>query len=80
MTAPSPQCQPKISDAKRELLQMLGSSQGYVACDGKDRAVAHALEKDGLADWKGSSWGSQFWGITDAGRAALSPKPAGEPV
>lgn len=77
MTTPSPHSQPKISDAKRELLQMLGSSHGYVACDGKYRAVAHALEKDGLADWKGSSWGSQFWEITDAGRTALEAKPAG---
>lgn len=66
-----------MNKSERELLQMLASSEGYVACDGKDRAAAHTLEKMGLADWKGSSWGSQFWGITDAGRAAIAPAQCG---
>jgi hypothetical protein len=57
---------------ERDLLKILGDSKGYVACDGLNRPLAHALEKKGLADWRGSSWGSQFWEITDAGRAALS--------
>jgi hypothetical protein len=55
-----------------DLLKLLGDSKGYVACDGPDRATAHALEKQGLAAWKGSSWGSQFWAITEAGRLAIS--------
>lgn len=45
-----------------------------VACDGKDRALAHALEKAGLADWKGTSWGSSFWAITDKGRAFIDSR------
>ncbi|WNV09995.1 hypothetical protein [Tardiphaga sp. 709] len=62
----------KLTDIEAEVLKALGSSRGYVACDGEWRKPAHDLEKAGLADWKGSSWGSQFWEITDAGRAALA--------
>jgi len=39
----------------------------YVACDGKDRPIAHALDKKGLATWMGESWGSKFWAITEKG-------------
>lgn len=59
---------------EHELLTCLASTEGYVACDGKNRAIAHALEQRGFAEWKGSSWGSQFWAVTDAGRSALFPQ------
>lgn len=62
----------ELTEATLGLLKTLANSKGYVACDGKDRAVAHALEGAGLADWKGSSWGSQFWEITESGRALLA--------
>ena len=55
-----------MSRHETELLKTLGSSDGYVACDGLDRSIAHELERLGLAEW-----GSQFWAITDAGRAVL---------
>lgn len=32
---------------------------------------AHMLERMGFAEWKGSSWGSQFWAATGAGRLAV---------
>lgn len=63
-----------MTKAEVELLKELadGHTRGaYQACDGKYRATAHALEKRGYADWKGSNWGSQFWAITEAGLAAL---------
>lgn len=38
-----------------------------VACDGRDRrAAAHELERLGLAEWKGTSFGSSFWSATNA--------------
>jgi hypothetical protein len=43
-----------------------------LACDGSDRAPAHKLDRAGLAEWHGTNWGSSFWSITDAGRAALA--------
>jgi hypothetical protein len=61
---------------QRTLLVELGAADDRgafcMACDGTSRAIAHELETLGLADWKGSSWGSQHWAITDLGRAALS--------
>lgn len=59
---------------RRLLLELQQSSlRGAfaVACDGPDRKPAHDLEKLGYADWKGESWGSSFWGITEAGITAL---------
>ncbi len=60
------------------LLLTLRESQDHgafaLACDGKDRATAHALEQAGLASWRGESWGSSFWSITDAGREAIAQR------
>lgn len=67
-----------MTNSEKELLKILADTKGYVACDGEDRAIAHDLERMKLADWKGSAWGSQFWAITDAGRAALAAPPAHE--
>lgn len=54
----------------RELAAAEARGAFAVACDGEQRSIAHALEKAGLAEWKGSSWGSQFWAITEAGELA----------
>lgn len=65
----------------RELKQTADQPDGFaMACDGKDRAKAHALEKIGLADWKGTSWGSSFWAITEEGQKLLAELPQPEPV
>jgi hypothetical protein len=65
----------KLTEKQRELLAELKASDDRgafcMACDGSVRATAHEIEKLGLAAWKGSSWGSQYWAITPAGRAAL---------
>lgn len=37
------------------------------ACDGKDQEAAHELEELGLAEWKGISFGSSFYAVTDRG-------------
>jgi hypothetical protein len=60
-----------MTDEHVELLRILGDSKGYVACDGKHRTIAHSLEDAGFAEWKGESWGSSFWAITDSGKSEL---------
>lgn len=66
----------QISDDAAELLHMLSDTADgfrYQSCHGKTRqAAAHELERAGLATWKGNSYGTNFYCITDAGRAALS--------
>lgn len=57
-----------MTKEQKSLLKILCESNGYVACDGKDRVVAQSLEKLRLADWKGTNWGSSFWAATDRGR------------
>lgn len=67
----------KLSEAQNSLLSIMSDTADgvrYQACDGPDRAIAHQLEHLGLALWKGSTWGSQFWTITEAGRTALQER------
>ena len=65
----------KLTEAQRGLLAELKETDDRgtfcMACDGPVRAIAHEIENLGLADWRGSSWGSQHWAITPSGRAAL---------
>ena len=50
------------------MLHEIHSSNAFaMACDGNLRAPAHKLEELGLAEWKGTNWGSSFYAITDAG-------------
>lgn len=56
-----------MTQAELSLLRILASTQGYVACDGTNRAVAQQLEQKGLAAWRGENWGSSFWCITPKG-------------
>lgn len=61
-----------MTKEQRDLLIELknASNRGIfaVACDDRTRRkAAHDLEKLGLADWKGESWGSQFWSVTQKG-------------
>ncbi len=69
-----------MTDKEWCLLLTMRESQDHgafaVACDGKDRAPAHALEKSGYATWRGESWGSSFWAITDAGRKFIETTPS----
>jgi hypothetical protein len=64
-----------LTTSQRHVLTCLASTDkggGFaLACHGEDRAAAHALEKMGLAEWRGESFGSSFWSITDAGVALL---------
>ncbi len=53
------------------LLKTMAGTEGYVACDGRDRGAAWELERRGLVKWKGTSWGSSFYTITDKGREEL---------
>jgi hypothetical protein len=43
-----------------------------VACDGPDRKPAHDLERLGYAEWRGESFGSSFWSVTQNGLTALA--------
>lgn len=60
-----------VSNAARELLLSLkGTANGvrYQAVDGQEkRKAAHELEDLGLAVWKGNSFGSNFYCITEDG-------------
>lgn len=61
-----------LSFNAKHLLRVLKSGRDTgsfaTACDGKEnKAAAHELETAGLAEWKGTNWGSSFWAITDAG-------------
>lgn len=61
-----------IEDQKRLLADLAQTRRGgsfALACDGKPRATAHELTKLGFAEWRGISFGSSFWAITDAGMA-----------
>lgn len=65
-----------MTEDQRRLLEDLNETRDReafaLACDGKPRATAHELTKLGFAEWKGTSYGSSFWAITDAGVSALS--------
>lgn len=64
-----------MTDHERRLLRRLMDCSTRrvfaAACDGKDRAPAHALERLGYVLWRGELWGSQFYSITCAGKLAL---------
>ena len=68
-----------MTNQELALLSMLGDCHDRgafaMACDGQDRAKAHALEKLGLAQWRGTNWGSSFWSITDEGQKYLKKAP-----
>lgn len=68
----------RLTEAQRGLLCRMSDTADGVRCDGPDRAIAHELESAGLTLWKGSTWGSQFWTITESGRAALQASDGGE--
>jgi hypothetical protein len=61
----------KLSDAETSLLRLLKDVHKggafAVACDGPNRAVAYSLERRKLAKWKGTTYGSSFWAITEEG-------------
>jgi len=65
-----------VTKDQRRLLENLKDTKDRgafaLACDGAPRAVAHELTKLGYAEWKGTSWGSSFWAITESGEKALS--------
>lgn len=81
MTSPLPSV---LDLAMQDLLRELHDSHEHgafaMACDGADRAVAHQLDKAGLARWTGTNWGSSFWTITDAGIEAVHEHAMPEPV
>lgn len=59
-----------MSDAARDLLLSLRRTADgvkYQACHGADLKAAHELEDLGMALWKGNSFGSNFYCITEAG-------------
>lgn len=71
------------TDELRLLSYLYDSFRGgafAMACDGGQRPLAHNLEKRGLAEWRGTNWGSSFWSITDAGRELIeaAAEPAGD--
>lgn len=61
-----------LSDEQWLLLLEMRESQDHgafsVACDGKRRDPANQLAAKGYADWRGTSWGSSFYAITNTGR------------
>ena len=44
----------------------------YQACHGGDLTNAHKLQQLGLIEWKGNSFGSNFYCITEAGLKNLA--------
>lgn len=60
-----------LSEAQKFLLGALYESKVNgafgIACDGERRQVAHKLEDLGLVNWRGTSWGSSFYSITQQG-------------
>lgn len=67
----TPPSKPSLTPEELRVLRLLKSARDRnavsVACNGKDRAPAHALEKMGYAEWHGEQWGSSFWYITVKG-------------
>lgn len=64
-----------MTDDALELLHCLKDTADgvrYQSCHGKARlAAVHELEGLGFALWKGESYGTNFYCITEAGRRAL---------
>lgn len=69
-----------MDDDQWTVLLMLRESQDHgmfaVICDGSRRNAANQLHALGLAEWKGHSFGSSWFAITDAGRAAITAEPS----
>lgn len=65
-------------DLLRELQDADKRGAFATACDGASRLnMARSLEARGYARWCGTNWGSNFYAITDAGRAALPDADGG---
>lgn len=66
-----------MSPEAKSLLHLLITSRESgafaVACDGPDRAPAHELEVLGLAEWKGTSFGSSFYAAISKDYANAHP-------
>jgi len=43
------------------------------ACHGEMLKAAHELESEGLAEWKGRSYGSNFYAVTEKGLLDAHP-------
>lgn len=71
-----------LSDDALALLQGLSDTADgvrYQSCHGRTRlAAAHELEGAGLAEWKGNSFGTNFYCITKQGRTALHSTAIGK--
>lgn len=61
-----------LEDRRLKALRYYADTNAARFREGDDRAAA--LEKAGLIEWRGRSFGANFYSITDAGIAALNPK------